>query len=128
MRKMSLVVCVFISLLSFCSCSKKDDWKGKIEYLNGIQVVTNPDQGLWEPKANGKNIIFKEEVAIGALEGDKNKLFHQPTYVIADQDENIYVLDSGNYRIQKFDKNANYLLTIGGQGQGPGEILRSFTI
>jgi len=128
MRKTSLVVCFSVSLLSLCSCSKTDEWKGKIEYVNDIQVVINPDKGLWEASTNGKNIIFKEEVAIGALEGDKNQLFYQPTSVIADQDENIYILDSGNYRIQKFDKNGHYLLTIGRKGQGPGEILRSFTI
>ena len=36
----------------------------------------------------------------------------------------IYVLDSGKYRIQKYDKNGHYLQTIGRQGQGPGEFER----
>ncbi|RMF63310.1 MAG: 6-bladed beta-propeller, partial [Calditrichaeota bacterium] len=34
---------------------------------------------------------------------------------------NIYVLDGGNCRIQKFDAQGNYSLTIGRKGQGPGE-------
>jgi len=128
MKKISLYICFSLILFLPFSCSKKDEWKGEINYIGGVQVVTNHNQGIWEASKKGKKIVFTEEVAIGTLEGDENQLFHQPTYVIADQDENIYVLDSGNYRIQKFDKNGNYLLTIGRKGQGPGEILRSFEI
>ena len=38
-----------------------------------------------------------------------------------DNQGNIYVADSMNYRIQKFDKNGKYLQTIGRLGQGPSE-------
>jgi hypothetical protein len=37
-------------------------------------------------------------------------------------------LDSGNHRIQKFDKDGNYLQTIGRKGEGPGEFMRPFRI
>lgn len=128
MKKINLYIWFSLVLFLPFGCSQKDEWKGKIDYIDGVQVVTNYDKGIWEVNKKGKKIVFTEEVAIGTLEGDENQLFHQPTYVMADQNENIYVLDSGNYRIQKFDKNGNYLLTIGRKGQGPGEILRSFEI
>ena len=128
MKKISLYICFSLVLFLLFCCSKKDEWKGEIDYIDGVQVVTNYDKGIWEVSKKGKKIDFSEEVTIGTLEGDENQQFHQPTYVMADRDENIYVLDSGNYRIQKFDKNGNYLLTIGRKGQGPGDILRSSEI
>ena len=36
---------------------------------------------------------------------------------------NIYVLDTGNARIQKFGPDGAYLATIGRKGQGPGEFI-----
>ena len=128
MKKISLYICFSSIFFLLFGCSNKNEWKGEIDYIDGVEVITNYDKGIWEVSKKGKKIVFSEEVAIGTLEGDENQLFHQPTYVLADRNENIYVLDSGNYRIQKFDKNGNYLLTIGRKGQGPGDILRSFEI
>ena len=34
---------------------------------------------------------------------------------------NLYVLDTGNHRVQKFSPDGKYLATFGRQGQGPGE-------
>jgi len=128
MKKISLYIYFSSVLFLLFGCPKKDEWKGEIDYIDGVQVVTNYGKGIWEVSKKGKKIVFAKELAIGTLGGDENQIFHQPTYVMADRDENIYVLDSGNYRIQKFDKNGNYLLTIGRKGQGPGDILRSFEI
>jgi hypothetical protein len=41
-----------------------------------------------------------------------------------DSEGNIYVMDSGNYRIQKYDREGNFILTIGRRGQGPGEFIQ----
>jgi hypothetical protein len=41
-----------------------------------------------------------------------------------DTEGNILILDRGNFRIQKFDRNGKYLQSIGRQGQGPGEFER----
>jgi len=128
MKKTTLYVFFFSVLFLLFGCAKRDEWKGEIAYKDGVQIVTNYDKGIWEVNKKGKKIVFTEEMTIGTLEGDENQIFHNPTYVMADQDEDIYVLDSGNHRIQKFDKNGRYLLTIGRKGQGPGEILRSFEI
>ena len=45
-----------------------------------------------------------------------------------DSDENMLVLDGGNTRIQKFDKEGNSLQTIGRKGQGPGEFAYPYGI
>lgn len=41
--------------------------------------------------------------------------------VDVDREGNIYILDSGNQRVLKFDRNYHFLLKFGRQGQGPGE-------
>jgi DNA-binding beta-propeller fold protein YncE len=35
----------------------------------------------------------------------------------------VYVVDAGNFRIQKFDGSGNFLLAWGSQGSGPGQFL-----
>ncbi|MFC1564729.1 6-bladed beta-propeller [candidate division KSB1 bacterium] len=66
------------------------------------------------------NLEFVQK--IGELEGDdENYMFYFPNDVDRDKYGNIYILEAGNCRIQKFDTDGNYLATIGNKGQGPGE-------
>ena len=37
-----------------------------------------------------------------------------------DEDNNLYVADGGNFRVQKFDSDGNYLLQFGSQESDPG--------
>lgn len=52
---------------------------------------------------------------------DPHEAFHYPTDLTVDSKGNIYVLDSGNNRIVKFNENGKFLLEFGRFGQGPGE-------
>ena len=72
-------------------------------------------------------IIFKEELTIGEPEGDENYMFGGGINFNTDNEGNFYVVDSGNHRIQKYDPEGKYLLTIGREGQGPGEF-RAFSL
>ncbi len=110
-----------VSLLFLFTFAKaKDDqkpvWKGKVETENGIKLIKNPKEPLYG------EIIFdlEEEVSIGN-ENNENYIFYHGLGVAVDNEGNIFALDSGNFRIQKFDKNGRYLMTIGRKGQGPGE-------
>lgn len=53
--------------------------------------------------------------------GSGNGQFNLPTDVAEDALGNIYVLDSGNNRVQKFDNNGTFLLEWGTAGTGNGE-------
>jgi hypothetical protein len=64
-----------------------------------------------------------EDLILGS-EKEENYLFYRIWDIQADARGNIFVLDSGASRIQKYDKNGKYLRTIGRQGQGPGEFER----
>jgi hypothetical protein len=74
--------------------------------------------------SEGNNPKIKLELIghLGEIEGeDENYLFYKPCDIAGDTEGNLYVLDAGNHRVQKFDNKGKYLLTFGRFGQGPGE-------
>lgn len=46
---------------------------------------------------------------------------YMPTHVALDQDENIYVTDTGNFRVQKYSSDGKPLLQFGGHGDTLGK-------
>ena len=116
-----LLLPVFIMLVS-CE-QQKAEWKGIIEEVDGVTIVKNP-----EIPFHGELILdLEEDISIGN-EKDENYLFYRVRGIALDSEENIYVADSGNYRIQKFDRDGKYLQTIGRKGEGPGEFRRPLGI
>jgi len=98
----------------------------KIETIDGVRVVHNGKSGKW-----GENPKLSLEFVktIGELETeDENLAFHMPSDIIIDSKGYIYILDSGNHRIQKFDSDGKYITTIGNKGQGPGEFYYPLSI
>jgi hypothetical protein len=73
---------------------------------------------------NDSGIKLEYVRSIGELESDdKNFQFFRPYDVDIDIDGNIYILDTGNCRVQKFDSESDFVLTFGNKGQGPGEFV-----
>lgn len=92
----------------------------EVETVDGVRVVHNEKTGKWG-KTPQVSIEFIRN--IGKLETeDENIAFHIPSDIVIDAEGNIYVLDAGNHRIQKFSPDAQYITTIGSRGQGPGEL------
>jgi hypothetical protein len=81
-----------------------------------VVVISNP-----KIPTHQMRIVFKEELTIGAVEGDENYMFGSRISFNTDNAGNFYVADSDSHRIQKYDPDGKYLLTIGREGQGPGE-------
>ncbi len=81
-----------------------------------VVVVSNPETPAYQMR-----IVFKEELSIGEAEGDENYMFGSGISFNTDDEGNFYVADSDSHRIQKYDPEGKYLLTIGREGQGPGE-------
>jgi sugar lactone lactonase YvrE len=91
----------------------------KVETVDGVRVVHNDKAGKWGKKPQVSIEFIRN---IGELETeDENIAFHIPSDIARDDQGNIYILDGGNHRIQKFDAEGNFLATIGNRGQGPGE-------
>lgn len=112
-----LKLCLVFVLL--VSCSEKE----KIAF----KVVRNPSKGIWA-RDESKKVHLSLELTLGVLEGDKNQTFLYPRGLAVDREGNLFILDSGNNRIQKFDQNGNFLMSIGREGQGPGEFLNPYDI
>jgi sugar lactone lactonase YvrE len=116
MKKLFQLNVYIISLLLIFSAFL---YAQKVETVDGVRVVHNEKSGKW-----GKNPKVSLELVrrIGELETeDENIAFHIPSDIAIDDQGNIYVLDAGNHRIQKFDPDGKYLATFGRRGQGPGE-------
>jgi hypothetical protein len=114
---------LFIFVIAPACKKQKAEWQGTVEVENGVKVIENPDEPLFG------ELIFDlaEDLAIGN-EKDENYMFYRASDIELDNQDNIYLLDSGNCRVQKFDRNGNYLQTIGRKGQGPGEFENPFRI
>ncbi len=93
----------------------------KVETIDGVRVVHNEKAGKWGKEAKVSLELVR---TIGTLEAENdNFLFHLPSDIAFDSKGNLYVLDSGNHRIQKFTPDGQYVTTIGNKGQGPGEFV-----
>lgn len=113
-----LTLSLFIILVS---CGKqKAEWGGTIEEVDGVTIVKNPKEGIWDSKEKSEITIIKEH-QIGQLDGPEEFLFVNIVDVAVNSKGDIYVADRRLNEIRKFNKDGEYLLTMGRQGQGPGE-------
>lgn len=91
----------------------------KVETVDGVRVVHNEKTGKWG-KTPKVSIEFVK--TIGDIESeDENILFYMPSDIAFDSQGNMYILDTGNNRIQKFNPDGKFLASIGRKGQGPAE-------
>lgn len=88
-------------------------------YKNRIYVCDmNKNKVLVIDKESGKTVQ-----EIGEL-GIKEGMFYKPTHVVVDREGNVYVNDSFNYRIQKFDPSGKFIKLFGYQGDTLGAFAR----
>lgn len=117
---LGLFIISLLIFLIFVLLRKSNDhqsrWKGEIIETSDRIIVRNPA----EPAYKDYQLELEHLFTLGN-QPDENYVFHQARGIGLDSQENIYVLDSGNFRIQVFDSNGKYLRTIGRRGQGPGE-------
>ena len=91
----------------------------KVETVDGVRVVHNSGPGAW---GKTSKVALEPVRVLGDVDtADENLAFYMPSAIAMDAAGDLYVLDTGNHRIQKFGPDGKYLATYGRQGQGPGE-------
>ncbi len=114
-RKYRVIPCVLLFVFLAFSFSLSQE----IETKDGVKFIHNTEKSL---KKNKAHISLELVNTLGDINTpDENLAFYLPEDIVTDTEGNIYILDSGNHRIQKFTSDYQYLATIGRQGQGPGE-------
>jgi streptogramin lyase len=87
--------------------------------LNPRSKDSNGDGVVDEP--NPKYVTYVNFVKKWGSYGTGDGQFKSPVAVAVDADGYVYVADSGNYRIQKFDSNGNLITKWGSEGSGDGQ-------
>lgn len=103
LRKKTSIL-IFIFCLIFCSSG-----------LAGMPIIPSLVDNKIKEKPIRAEIIFK----IGSDKMNED-FYKHPAFAVGKNGQ-IYILDSGNSRIQCFSKEGNFLFGFGRLGQGPGE-------
>lgn len=93
-------------------------WQGTVLDSAGIQVVHNPESGLW---GSGEGWALEEVFRVGGLDAGEEGQFSLVVGVDEDADGRVYVADQQARRIQVFNPDGSWALTLGSPGEGPGE-------
>jgi hypothetical protein len=112
-------VCLFLLFFFVILCAGMT-FESASDQEGAVQLISNPKSPR-PPDGKRKQILFREEVTIGVVEGDENYMFGNFIIFNTDDEGNFYITDWDRKRIQKYSPEGKFLLTIGKQGQGPGE-------
>lgn len=115
MKKLNFFVILLICIFFVCTSSEQSY---KIEMVDGVKHVHN-----FAPKWGAEPEVALEFVQkIGDVNtDDENFIIYKPKDVVVDGKGNLYILDAANFRVQKYTKDGEFLLSFGRKGQGPGE-------
>jgi hypothetical protein len=96
-----------IGALIYAAAYENLQWKGKIEYKDGVKVIKNSKEPIY-----GEITLELEEDLIIGNDVDENYMFFRGVSAAVDSEQNIYVRDSGNYRVQGNSRqSAEFMLT-----------------
>jgi sugar lactone lactonase YvrE len=90
-----------------------------VEMVDGVRLIHNGEEGQWKKTPSLELELVR---TLGDVEAeDETVAFYMPEGVAVDSHGNLYILDTGNHRVQKFGPDGRFLASFGRQGQGPGD-------
>jgi sugar lactone lactonase YvrE len=84
------------------------------------QPTINPTTEVSQPIVSATEEASQPVEFVMQFTGDPNPLDH-PADITVDSEGNLYVVDGYNHRIQKFDRNGQFLTMWGNEGEGDGQ-------
>ncbi|MCJ7582537.1 MAG: 6-bladed beta-propeller [Candidatus Aminicenantes bacterium] len=123
-KTISILFLIFFLIVSSSYSQQKTEWLGKIEYEDGVKVIKNSIKPIYSKYV----LHLEEDLSIGEVAGKEEYMFSRISGISVDREERIYVLDYSEANIKVFNKNGDYLKTIGRKGQGPWEMTSPFSI
>ncbi len=94
-------------------------WAGTVTDSAGVTIVSNPAVGLW---TEADRWTVEEDLRIGVQEGDPHYQFGAIAGITTDSRGRIFVVDRQARHVKVFSPEGAYELTMGGPGDGPGEL------
>lgn len=119
MRRASRLVPVLSIGLSACGAAGPADTTPVVRDSAGITIIENVGPA-W-PEGEGWRIDATPLVDIGMLEGPPEYQLFRVNDAVRLSDGRIVVANAGTGELRYFDAAGRHLLTVGGQGGGPGE-------
>jgi hypothetical protein len=106
-----------LPFLVLTACSRSGTWAGRIETVDGVVNVYNPDVPLW-----GADFVpFEEVEVLGGPGASEETILSEPLSVETAPDGTRFVLDGKDCRIMRFAADGTWLGAFGRAGEGPGE-------
>ena len=109
------------------------DGEGQLRLAAGITLSNDGSQVYVTDEYNHRVSVFNADFdndkdtanstfikAFGA-KGSGPGEFDGPTGIVADADDNLYITDQNNHRVQKITPEGRHLLSFGSEGNGDGE-------
>jgi hypothetical protein len=115
------VLIITAALLPACGESGVE-WRGTMRDSAGITIVDNPEEGLWQPD---ETPTFQEELKVGTPTGEAAYQFGLISGLDVDDAGRMFVLDQQARRLRVFDAEGRFVIEMGGEGAGPGELSRA---
>jgi hypothetical protein len=111
------ILIIIFCLLATCS-PKKAQWQGRVEEVDGVTVVYNPEQPMSQNA--GRVLQLKEELRI--TDSPEQFYFTSPHNIKVAPDGSLFILDEEQFL--KFDETGRFIKNLFKKGQGPGEFER----
>lgn len=110
--------CFVVAAMILAFSEQGPTGKGSIGQENGITIVRNPKEPLYD----GKILSLNKELSIGSAAASENAVIASARSLAVDDAENIYVLDEKDFAVKVFDKSGAFLRRFGQKGKGPGDL------
>ena len=106
--------------------SSHGDGEGQLRLAAGIALSNDGSVVYITDEYHHRISVFDADsgdfVRAWGTHGSADGEFDGPTGIRVDADENLYITDENNHRVQKITAEGRHLLTFGGAGSGEGEL------